>query len=260
MTGKEADQGRETEMPERVGTRCGFSRQIPEDMSSVRKMKQVENPRENVKNFFVAQTSGESSRRRTLQVLQPSAVNKPLGKIFETGKSVPKRKLWCADQVKGSKRVKAEVAVKHADAENENQTEGISQEAYELMVKETPTASYWKELAEERRKALFNVLQENEKLHKEIEAKDEQIAKLQSENDELQELAQHVQHMADMIERLTGKSPDSLEDLREIAFDAEDENPESENEESGSDLEDETENAGVETETEDNVASEDSSK
>lgn len=37
-------------------------------------------------------------------------------------------------------------------------------------------------------------------LHKEIEAKGEQIAKLQSENDELQELAQHVQHMADMIE------------------------------------------------------------
>lgn len=37
-------------------------------------------------------------------------------------------------------------------------------------------------------------------LHKEIEAKDEKIAKLQNENDELQELAQHVQHMADMIE------------------------------------------------------------
>lgn len=40
----------------------------------------------------------------------------------------------------------------------------------------------------------------SQKLHKEIEAKDEHIAKLQSENDELQELAQHVQHMADMIE------------------------------------------------------------
>lgn len=40
----------------------------------------------------------------------------------------------------------------------------------------------------------------SQQLHKEIEAKDEHIAKLQSENDELQELAQHVQHMADMIE------------------------------------------------------------
>lgn len=40
----------------------------------------------------------------------------------------------------------------------------------------------------------------SQQLHKEIETKDEQIAELQSENDELQELAQHVQHMADMIE------------------------------------------------------------
>lgn len=37
-------------------------------------------------------------------------------------------------------------------------------------------------------------------LHKDIEAKDEQITKLKSENEELQELAQHVQYMADMIE------------------------------------------------------------
>ncbi|XP_058233272.1 geminin [Hemibagrus wyckioides] len=227
-------------------------------MSSVRKMKQVENPSGNLKNFFTAQTSGASSGRRTLQVLQPSAVNKPLGKMIETGKAVPKRKLWGADQVKGSKRVKAEVAVKNVDPENENQTEGISQEAYELMVKETPTTSYWKELAEERRKALFNVLQENEKLHKEIEAKDEQIAKLQNENDELQELAQHVQHMADMIERLTGKSPDNLEELREIAFD-DDDDSKCENEDSGNVLKDEetntegSEDVGNVTETEDLV-------
>nr|XP_021323683.1 geminin isoform X1 [Danio rerio] len=168
--------------------------------------------------------------RRTLQVLQPSAVNKNLGRIIENGKAVAKRKMWSAEQVKGSKRVKAEVAVKSTNAENENQPEGVTQEAYELMIKETPGSSYWKEVAEERRKALFSVLQENEKLHKDIEAKDEQIAQLKTENEELQELAQHVQHMADMIERLTGKSPDNLEELREIAFDAEDEELENENE------------------------------
>lgn len=44
-----------------------------------------------------------------------------------------------------------------------------------------------------------------EQLHKGIEAKDEQIAQLKTENDELQELAQHVQHMADMIEVRAGK-------------------------------------------------------
>lgn len=37
-------------------------------------------------------------------------------------------------------------------------------------------------------------------LHKDIEAKDEQISQLKAENEELQELAQHVQYMADMIE------------------------------------------------------------
>ncbi|KAL7829467.1 hypothetical protein AOLI_G00303520 [Acnodon oligacanthus] len=199
-------------------------------MSSARKMKRAENPCENIKKFFAAQTSGASSGRRTLQVLQPSAVNKNLGKITETVRAVPKRKL-SADQLKGSKRVKAEVAVKTTDPENENLPEGIPQEAYKLMVKETPSSAYWKEMAEERRKALFTVLQENEKLHKEIETKDEQIAQLKSENDELQELAQHVQHMADMIERLTGKSPDNLEELREIAFDSVDEDTEDQNDE-----------------------------
>lgn len=192
-------------------------------MSSIRRIKHAENPSENIKRFLVAPSSGSDSGRRTLQVLQPSAVNKNLGRIVENGKAVPKRKMWSAEQVKGSKRVKAEVAVKTTSPENENQPEGVRQEAYELMIKETPGSSYWKEVAEERRKALFNVLQENEKLHKDIEAKDEQIAQLKTENEELQELAQHVQHMADMIERLTGKSPDNLEELCEIAFDAEEE-------------------------------------
>ncbi|XP_045550882.1 geminin isoform X1 [Salmo salar] len=160
--------------------------------------------------------------RKTLQVLQPSAVNKNDGRVVPTGKAVSKRKRWNAEQVKGSKRVKAEVAVTSPKAENDNRPDGVTKETYELMVKETPPSSYWKEVAEERRKALYKVLQENEELHKGIEAKDEQIAQLKTENDELQELAQHVQHMADMIERLTGKSPESQEDLREIALGAED--------------------------------------
>lgn len=37
-------------------------------------------------------------------------------------------------------------------------------------------------------------------LHKDIEAKNERIAALKSENEELHELAKHVQYMADMIE------------------------------------------------------------
>lgn len=55
--------------------------------------------------------------------------------LFQTGKAVPKRKLWNAEQVKGSKRVKAEVAVRSVDSENDNIPQGVTREAYELMVK-----------------------------------------------------------------------------------------------------------------------------
>uniref|UniRef100_A0A8C9XB09 Geminin DNA replication inhibitor n=1 Tax=Sander lucioperca TaxID=283035 RepID=A0A8C9XB09_SANLU len=154
--------------------------------------------------------------RQTLQVLQPSAGKKNLGR--SEGKVIPKRKQWSTEQTRGPKRVKAEVKSTQTE-EAQCLTDGMSNEAYELMVVETAPSSYWKEMAEERRKALYNVLQENEKLHKDIEAKDEQIMQLKCENEELQELAQHVQYMADMIERLTGKSPDNLEELREIALD-----------------------------------------
>ncbi|KAJ1149349.1 hypothetical protein NDU88_002159 [Pleurodeles waltl] len=83
----------------------------------------------------------------------------------------------------------------------------ISDEVYNRMVKETPSAQYWKELAEERKNALYEGLQENEKLHKDIEVKDSEIACLKEENDELAELAEHVHFMANMIQRLMGHAP-----------------------------------------------------
>ncbi|XP_026155671.1 geminin [Mastacembelus armatus] len=179
---------------------------------------------ENIKSFFTQSPKAMGAPRQTLQILQPSATNKSLGRSVQAGKVIPKRKQWSVSQTRGPKRVKVEVKSTQTE-ETQCLIDGVSSDAYELMVKETPSSTYWKEVAEERRKALYNVLQENEKLHKDIEAKEEQITKLKSENEELQELAQHVQYMADMIERLTGKSPDNLEELRDIALDMdEDEN------------------------------------
>ncbi|MBN3279330.1 GEMI protein, partial [Polyodon spathula] len=129
-------------------------------------------------------------------------------------RSLPKRKLWSMEQPKSSKRAKTEVAVYTEDSENG--PEGMTKETYELMVKETPPSTYWKELADERREALYKVLQENEMLHRKIELKEENISKLKQENEELSELAEHVQYMASMIERLTGKSPDNLKVLRDL--------------------------------------------
>ncbi|KAK9526825.1 hypothetical protein VZT92_015503 [Zoarces viviparus] len=175
---------------------------------------------ENTKSLFTPSQKAMGCPRQTLQVLHPSAGNKDLGRSAQVGKVIPKRKQWSAEPARGPKRVKVEVKSTQTEAA-QCLTNGMTDDAYELMVVETPPPAYWKAMAEERRKALYNVLQENEKLHKDIEAKEDQITQLTSENAELQELAQHVQYMADMIERLTGESPDNLAELREIALDVE---------------------------------------
>ncbi|CAJ1083481.1 geminin [Xyrichtys novacula] len=209
---------------------------------------------ENIKSFFTPSQKVMGPPRQSLQVLQPSAVNRDLGRSAQAGKVIPKRKQWSAEQTRGPKRVKVEVKSTQTE-ETQCSADGMSNEAYELMVKETPPSTYWKEVAEERRKALYNVLQENEKLHRNIEAKDEQISKLKCENEELQELAQHVQYMADMIERLTGKSPENLEELRDIALDADDDDDDDE-ENCEETTQNEEDSDYIQSDEEDGVASE----
>nr|XP_040045674.1 geminin [Gasterosteus aculeatus aculeatus] len=194
-------------------------------MSSSGKLKPShQRSNENVKRLFTSQNA-MGCPRPTLQVLQQSAGNKALGRSAQAGKVVPKRKQCNAEYTRGPKRVKVEVKATQTD-ETPCLSNDMSNDAYQLMVVETPPAAYWKVIADERQKALYNVLQENEKLHKDIEAKDDQITRLKCENGELQELAQHVQYMADMIERLTGASPENLEELREIALDVEEDGEE----------------------------------
>ncbi|XP_051872255.1 geminin [Pristis pectinata] len=171
----------------------------------------ADNPTPPIKNF----TSGVASNvslRRTLQVIQPVATsNQLVGRINESHKQSPKRKYWNDDQPKSCKKSRTQIPQDDAECNNENLgTDGMTKEAYQLLVKPNPSSLYWKELAEERRKALFQALQENERLHKEIELKDEDILKLQKENQDLMELAEHVQYMADMIEKLTGQSADEF--------------------------------------------------
>ncbi|KFV55721.1 Geminin, partial [Gavia stellata] len=149
--------------------------------------------------------------RRTLKMIQPSATGCLVGRRNEKKSSV-KRKLW--NNKFTSKACKAEVSV---DKEQENENMNVIQDV-DLMIKGSPSSQYWKELAEERRKALYEVLQENEKLHKEIEQKDGEIACLKEENEELMSLAEHVHYMTSMIERLTGQAPDNLETLKSLAL------------------------------------------
>ncbi|KAF1604599.1 Geminin, partial [Eudyptes chrysolophus] len=170
---------------------------------------------------YLTDTTCSTAPRRTLKMIQPSATGCMIGRRNEKKSSV-KRKLW--NNKLASKACKAEVSV-DKEQENENMNDVI--QAVDLMIKGSPSSQYWKEVAEERRKALYEVLQENEKLHKEIEQKDGEIARLKEENEELMSLAEHVHYMASVIERLTGQAPDNLETLESLAL----EEPKQENEE-----------------------------
>nr|XP_033790863.1 geminin [Geotrypetes seraphini] len=172
----------------------------------------------NIKSYFMDSGNCRTGQRRTLKIIQPSATGCLVGRVNESTKSSTKRKLW-NDQIT-LKKTKVEVAVDPECNENEN-FKGVSQEAFDLMVKENPSLQYWKDVAEERRKALYDALQENERLHKEIEQKDSEISHLKQENDELLELAAHVQYMTSMIERLTGQAPHSLEELKNLDLEEE---------------------------------------
>uniref|UniRef100_A0A6G1RC96 Geminin, DNA replication inhibitor n=1 Tax=Hypotaenidia okinawae TaxID=2861861 RepID=A0A6G1RC96_9GRUI len=170
---------------------------------------------------YLTDTACSAAPRRTLKMIQPSAAGCLVGRRNEKKSSV-KRKLW-----NNKLTSKAHKAMEPVDKEQENENMNDVVQAADLMIKGSPSSQYWKELAEERRKALYEVLQENEKLHKEIEQKDGEIARLKEENEELMSLAEHVHYMTSVIERLTGEAPDSLETLQSLAI----EEPEREHEE-----------------------------
>ncbi|NXK07684.1 GEMI protein, partial [Herpetotheres cachinnans] len=159
---------------------------------------------------YLTDTTCSAAPRRTLKMIQPSATGCLVGRCNEKKSSV-KRKLW--NNKFTSKACKAEVSV---DKEQDNKNMNDVIQAVDLMIKGSPSSQYWKEVAEERRKALYEVLQENEKLHKEIEQKDGEIARLKEENEELMSIAEHVHYMTSMIERLTGQAPDNLEMLQSL--------------------------------------------
>ncbi|KAL6088450.1 hypothetical protein STEG23_031411 [Scotinomys teguina] len=173
-------------------------------MNPSMKQKQEE-AQENVKNSPVP--------RRTLKMIQPSADGSLVGRENELPKGLSKRKHW-NDQLTSSSGPEA----------SENKDVGdVTQEAFDLMIKENPSSQYWKEMAERRRKALYEALKENEKLHKEIEQKDSEIARLRKENKKLTEVAEHVQYMAEVIERLSNEPVDSFESPDSQEFDSEEE-------------------------------------
>ncbi|XP_075396854.1 geminin [Tenrec ecaudatus] len=180
-------------------------------MNPSMKQKQEE-LQENIKNSPVP--------RRTLKMIQPSADGSLVGRECESPKSVSKKKHGNGQLPAKTSRSGADIVPEHSENKNLG---GVTQEAFDLMIKETPSSQYWKEIAEKRRQALYDTLKENEKLHKEIEDKDSEIARLKKENKELAEVAEHVQYMAEMIERLSGGPLEDFESLDGQAFESEEE-------------------------------------
>eukprot|EP00062_Callorhinchus_milii_P002101 gi/632938005/ref/XP_007901919.1/ PREDICTED: geminin-like [Callorhinchus milii] len=131
------------------------------------------------------------------------ATSSPFVSTYGFTKPTAKRKHWSNEQPKSSTKSRIEITQERAESggENENlESQGMTKEAHELLVKPNPSSLYWKELAEEQRKPLFHALQENERLHKEIKLKDEEILQLKEQNQEIIELTDHVKYMADLIE------------------------------------------------------------
>ncbi|XP_072880137.1 geminin isoform X2 [Hemitrygon akajei] len=123
----------------------------------------ADNTTPSIKNFTNGVASN-TSLRRTLQVIQPVATSDQLvGRINESHKQSPKRKYWNDDQPKSCKKSRTQNPQDFAGCNNENSGTDMTKKAYQLLVKSNPPSLYWKELAEERRKALFQVLQENER-------------------------------------------------------------------------------------------------
>ncbi|XP_055886059.1 uncharacterized protein LOC106062363 [Biomphalaria glabrata] len=69
----------------------------------------------------------------------------------------------------------------------------INQEVHDLIAKEEISEHYWKDLAEERRRALKEALSENEKLSTEIDL-------LKEENNRLSQIAVQAQSLRDMLD------------------------------------------------------------
>lgn len=78
-------------------------------------------------------------------------------------------------------------------------------DAYNMLVSEEIPESYWKELAEERRKALDESLHENEQLHKEV-------SELKDENDKLSKVASQAEYFANVLKEVLGAEEEDKDD------------------------------------------------
>ncbi|XP_036200017.1 geminin isoform X4 [Myotis myotis] len=98
--------------------------------------------------------------RRTLKMIQPSTAGPLVGRENELVKGSFKPKHRSDQSASKTCGSGATAAPEHGESK---ELGGVTPEALDLMAAENPSSQYWKEVAEQRRKALYEALKENEK-------------------------------------------------------------------------------------------------
>ncbi|NP_001161554.1 geminin-like protein [Saccoglossus kowalevskii] len=194
---------------------------------------------------------GLSDKRMTLKTLQPLAGSQSTlvgtngfirlcdssmkkGKRKQTESEDQQYKQGRSKLMKSSKVLGAAMIYKdpETDAPTEKKGKSLAEEAIEMMTSESVPESYWKELAEERRKALEEALKENEQLHGKVQ-------ELKTEVMKLSELAGQTEYFASIIKELMDerKKDDESSDENEASSE-ENEASSEENEETNKKLAD----------------------
>ncbi|XP_076102789.1 uncharacterized protein LOC143071956 [Mytilus galloprovincialis] len=144
----------------------------------------------------------QNESRKTLQTLQ-----------YSTGAPIsPIRKIVKPQKKNLIQKVQKPITIyvdppkkKLDDKASQTEKSQNGSEAYNMLVSEEIPESYWKDLAEERRKALDESLHENEQLHKEV-------SELKDENDKLSKVASQAEYFANVLKEVLGADEEDKDD------------------------------------------------
>ncbi|KAK7100092.1 uncharacterized protein [Littorina saxatilis] len=124
-------------------------------------------------------------------------------------------------------RLQEQHQVETASKRTHSFVENEEDEAYELMIKEPVPESYWKEIAEQRRQALNDTLEENRSLHLEVDS-------LREENEKLMELSSQAAALSALLQSVVSDTENRDDDCEEKETDKDPDATEEQNNENGS--------------------------
>ncbi|XP_045104015.1 uncharacterized protein LOC123499690 [Portunus trituberculatus] len=78
------------------------------------------------------------------------------------------------------------------------------QATIDMLTNDTAPADYWEALAEKRREALEDTLQENQKLHEKNKELESEISVLKEENKQLEDMVEEAKQLAALVQSVTG--------------------------------------------------------